>query len=281
MKKHVFTIPFLCLVLFSCSPDEPSQNPDGRKLISRIDIEHPQTATVDTTVQQSRTEYYTFEYHSDGQVAAISHFEEYSTQTGNGIYIHHGKTKTTYTFDISGDRLNFAMSSKDEDLVFGSTTELSMSIPFRLNEQGHVAACVNPINGQEMENYYYDSKGQLISRRSANDRYDNHDTYVWESGNMVSQTDSYNNTIHYAYTNHRNLSNMDMGVFLSGSLSFYTEEMRHLAIWGYFGKINQNIIDIGNNSHGYEYTFNNEGLVTEISQYSYGELTKTVRIAYK
>lgn len=231
----------LATVLGTCSKDNDDdirRGANGERLVSKI-IEHDNKYGDDI---------YTFYYDKQGRIEKI-------INTGNDLeegesYVY----TTTYTF--TGSQL-ISKCVNGDDIY---------TVTYTLNSKGFVTKATDKEeyrneNDQQQEstNYTYDENDQLI-QTVQNGGYTT--LYTWSNGNLIQEARPGETNI-YSYIGDENKSNFDFGAFYFGCESYDLVEML-----GYKGKCSKNLLKHdGRMRRSYNYTFDDEGVVTQIKEH--------------
>ena len=279
MKKYVSFLMLASLMLFfSCRPTRDS---NGRRLVSRIDIDYSDDGLalyrcmLKNYVQKEN--YIEFSYDGQGRLTSASHVV-HSTYDNDemrrSIYegSHEELIVRNYEITVTGNNLYW----REEEVrgVEGDKTSTYLR-RYELNEDGFIVK--DDAAGYE---YDYDENGQLSSC-SKDHRVEIQ--YGWVDGNLISTplTRKWKMGYEFAYSTRVNLCNMDLGVFSSLFLNAGDTWLQKtflgvrgiddgglnglLAMFGYYGVLNNNVLDETEFSGVYE--FSEEGLIRRIEIY--------------
>lgn len=129
-------------------------------------------------------------------------------------------------------------------------------------------------DGSEIYTYEYDLEGQTQAMLYNNEEW-SRQNYDWEDGNILNGNGG--SEEHYTYTSVLNNTGININKLFTQT---YSEDIWQLALFGYIGKSDRNLIGGIDNFHTYEYTFGKDGYITTIKEYFKGKIISTVVISY-
>lgn len=271
MKKQIiFIVICLCSALLLCSCEEKETTPNekfdtqGKKLVSKLYIEFFE----DDLGDYNRSTL-TFEYDANGKPNKITVREE---QSDDGIV----KNSTTIsTFAISGNIL------KTTNTIASTTKNYS----YNLNANNYIShfeetSGFNNPNGMGTQHFFFYDNAHLLSDSSS--RLDV-ERYTWQNGNIISILDKDDNkTTSVLYRAEENKTNIDFSTGFCGIAPDLDYDF-YLGLFGFFGKLNNNYISSyssGLENTSFQYTFDNNGYVTQIKQFENQKQEFTCTVYY-
>ena len=272
------------VLAFSCSEDQPTQDPSGRQLVSRIDYEYSAYA-IDNDEEWTEN-YVEFSYNSSGLLTSASRVARYTYFDEDRREDEEVESITNYSISTSAETLTLRVDYSYKELVSGNMESSTGFYEYELNEDGFVA------RDEDGYEYDYNRDGQL-ERISSPESYDDY-LLDWVGDNLVGwNRDGYYGE-EYVYSRYENLCNMDLGVYspvvlgygLTGESELPTIEGNKslLAMFGYFGVVNYDILDDNRGSSNYyyrEYEFTSDDLIETIERYENDRLWCTLTFSYK
>lgn len=191
------------------------------------------------------SEEFTFNYDNSGKITSLSYGED------GVITVSYEKSKIT---------IKYAGYNEPDVLT--------------LNDKGYVTSSNS--EGDEYK-YTYDGQGQLIKIEESGDAY----SFTWKDGNIIKISGGDDYSYIYTYTSHDNKANIDLSAFLGDQMK---EEM---FLPEAYGKMNKKLLETCTikedgdiDEYRYEYTFNEQGVVTKVVEYCDDELLRTYTIEY-
>lgn len=271
MKKYVSFLMLASLMLFfSCSKEDgPTRDPNGRRLVSRIDYEYSDYALRDMSPSYSynynNLDYYVgFSYDGEGVLASAS----WVRNANVSYYEEVGEVETVTNCDIVVAANNLDLRIEVVRNENGESSSSRYLRRYTLNEAGFIATASD---GNDEYEYSYSEAGELLSCRGGSTTV----SCDWVGGNLVSSTVGRSAVYEYAYSYRENLCNMDMGAFSpvimgetvtgNSSLSVISGYEGLLAMFGFFGVLNRNVLDESTTRCVYEFT--SDGLIKKIEKY--------------
>lgn len=239
-KIFMLLVACVAMVFVSCSKDDEEdgqRGANGERLVSKI-IEHDNKYGDDI---------YTFYYDKQGRIEKI-------VNTGNDL--EEGESYVyTNTYSFTDNQL--ISKCVDGNDIY--------TVTYTLNSKGFITKATDKEeyrneNDQQQEstNYTYDENDQLI-KTVQNGGYTT--LYTWSNGNLIQEVRPDETNI-YSYTSDKNKSNFDFGAFFFGCEAYDLVEML-----GYKGECSKNFLKHdGRMKRSYNYTFDNEGVVTKIEE---------------
>lgn len=177
-------------------------------------------------------------------------------------------------YEVRGN--NLILSGYKVDPQTGETLMPKLDIAIcELNDMGLVVRqeVVN-FDDPEVYTFEYDDQGQTLTMLYNNEEW-SRTNYDWEDGNILNG-DGGGEEI-YTYTSVLNNTGININKLFTQT---YSEDIWQLALLGYIGKSDRNLIAGINNLNTYEYSFDGDGYITTIKEYKKGKIHNTVIISY-
>jgi len=263
--KLILTLILLNVILFSCSSDDSSNNPEPEPTTSKLvkTEKISETRKVDYTynsndlISSLNGTYNSFGYISDFTYDSENRLTEWNYQeTGSSSY----SDTYTYTYNSNGLLSSYSANSEDVTITYnGNTITLTGQIEGDTNAQAELELDNNGLiikltESNQYTNFGYDSNGNLISAKS----YDNSDNLLSE---FIIQYDNKTNPFYGQLES----------IYIERFIEFFWE-FDGIYIGGFEGYsfpfLKNNITSINEVSGGttsFSYTYDNENYPTNVN----------------